>query len=204
MEKRIPNQVSKIKMSEEMRTRILQNCVTQIEQNKDNENMKKNVITNFKKPAVIAATLAVCFGLTGITVLATTGEGFFKDKTNWNGAITGQTYENATDEIQVYASVEEDVLTVTVDMVKYDIAPYSEIEVLELKSYQIFDEAGNVVLENAVPENIIMENNQVKFQILAENLAEGDYKLVLDVLSGNKKADQDLLINGAWECEFTK
>ena len=136
--------------------------------------------------------------------MATTGEGFFKDKTNWNGAITGQTYENATDEIQVYASVEEDVLTVTVDMVKYDIAPYSEIEVLELKSYQIFDEAGNVVLENAVPENIIMENNQVKFQILAENLAEGDYKLVLDVLSGNKKADQDLLINGAWECEFTK
>ncbi len=204
MEKRMVNQVLHINMSEEMRKRILKNCLTKLEKNKEKENMKKNVIKSFKKPAIIAATLAACFCLTGITVMATTEKGFFRDTKRFDGAITGQTYHNATDELLVYAAVEEDVLMVTVEMVKIEMIPYREIEVLELENYRVLNAEGTVVMENAVPNNVITENNQVKFQIPAEELAEGTYKLELDVLCGSKKAEQDLLIYGGWECEFTK
>lgn len=196
--------ISKIELSEIAKQRILKNCREEMESKKEQTTMKKTTIVKFKKPLVAAAALAVCLCLTGITAMATTGKGFFRDIKQFDGAITGQIYQNATEEVLVYAAVEEDVLTVTVEMVNYDVAPYSEIEVLELENYRVLDAVGTIVLENTVPENVIAENNQVKFQIPAEGLAEGGYKLKLDVLSGSKKADQDLLIYGEWECEFTK
>lgn len=199
---RLQEEIQKIELSEEAKHRILQKCKEKTEQEK--WNMKKNNIAKFKKTLVAAAALTVCLCLTGITAMATTGKGFFQDIKRFDGAITGQTYQNATDEVLVYAAVEEDVLTVTVEMVKYDMAPYSEIEVLELQNYRVYDVFGIVVMENAVPENAVTENNQVKFMIPAEGLAKGIYKLELDVLCGSKKAEQDLLIYGEWECEFTK
>lgn len=201
---KLGDEIKKIELSEKAKQRILRNCREKIEAEQENYNMKKNKFTNMKKPLVAAAALAVCLGLTGITVMATTEKGFFKDIKRFDGAITGQTYHNATDEVLVYAAVEEDVLEVTVEMVKIEIVPYREIEVLELKKYRVYDGNGTVVMEDVVPENAVMENNQIKFEIPAEELEEGTYKLELDVLSGSKKADQDLLIYGGWECEFTK
>ena len=196
--------VKKIELSEEAKQRILQNCKEKIEKEQENTIMKKNNIVKFKKPMIAAAAFAVCLCLTGITAMATTGKGFFQDIKRFDGAITGQTYQNATDEVLVYAAVEEDVLMVTVEMVKIEMVPYREIEVLELEKYRVYDDNGTVVMENVVPETVVMENNQVKFMIPAEELAKGTYKLELDVLCGSKKADQDLLIYGGWECEFTK
>ena len=201
---RLRKEVKKIELSEKAKQRILQNCKEKIESKQENTIMNKNNIAKYKKPLIAVAALAVCLCLTGITAMATTGKGFFKYTKRFDGAITGQTYQNATDELLVYAAVDEDVLTVTVEMVKIEIVPYREIEVLELEKYRVYDAFGNVVMENVVPNNVITENNQVKFQIPAEELAEGTYKLELDVLCGSKKADQDLLIYGGWECEFTK
>lgn len=196
--------VKKIELSEEAKHRILQNCKEKIEKEQENTSMKKNNIVKFKKPMIAAAAFAVCLCLTGITAMATTGKGVFQDIKRFDGAITGQTYQNATDEVLVYAAVEEDVLMVTVEMVKIEMVPYREIEVLELEKYRVYDDNGTVVMENVVPETVVMENNQVKFMIPAEELAKGTYKLELDVLCGSKKADQNLLIYGGWECEFTK
>lgn len=200
----LKNEVNKIKLSESAKQRILDSCREKINSEQENYSMNKNILTKLKKPLMVAATFALCLCLTGITAVATTGKGFFKDKVRFDGAITGQTYHNATEEVLVYAAVEDETLTVTLEMVKYEAAPYSKIEVLELKDYRIYDSDGTVVMENAVPENVVMENNQIKFQIPAEGLTEGIYKLKLDVLSGSKKAEQDLLIYGEWECEFTK
>ena len=201
---KLGDEVKKIELSEAAKQRILLNCKEKIESEQENYSMKKNNLSKFKKVLVAAAALAVVLSLTGITAMATTGKGFFQDIKRLDGAITGQTYHNATNEIMVYAAVEEDVLNVTVEMVQIEIVPYREIEVLELKNYRVYAADGTVVMENVVPENVVMENNQVKFQIPAEVLKEGTYKLELDVLCGSKKADQDLLIYGGWECEFTK
>ncbi len=200
----LKKELQKVKLTEEMQKRILGNCVKKIEEKKEKEAMRKNFVRTFKKPLVAAAALAVCLCLTGVTAMAASGKGFFKDIKRLDGAITGQTYQNATDELLVYAAVEEDVLMVTVEMVKIEMIPYREIEVLELEKYRVYDDSGTVVMENVVPNNVITENNQVKFMIPAEGLAKGNYKLELDVLCGSKKADQDLLIYGGWECEFVK
>ena len=201
---KLREEIQKIELSEEAKQRILQNCKEKIENEQENTIMKKNNIVKFKKSLIAAAAFAVCLCLTGITAMATTGKGFFQDTRRFDGAITGQNYQNANDEVLVYAAVEEDVLMVTVEMVKIEMIPYREIEVLELEKYRVYDDNGTVVMENVVPETVVMENNQVKFMIPAEELAKGTYKLELDVLCGSKKADQDLLIYGGWECEFTK
>jgi len=201
---KLKEEVKKIELSEAAKQRILRNCREKMESEQENLNMKKNNIAKYKKPLVAVAALAVVLSLTGITAMATSEKGFFRNTKRFDGAITGQTYHNATDEVLVYAAVEDDVLTVTVEMVKIEMVPYREIEVLELEKYRVYDGDGIVVMEDAVPNNVIIENNQVKFQIPAEKLAEGTYKLELDVLCGSKKADQDLLIYGGWECEFTK
>jgi len=205
MEK-MKNEISKIELSKTAKQRILQTCRMKLESEQESRDMKKKFITNYKKPLAIVAMLAVCFCLTGITALAATGkmQGFFRDVKRFDGAITGTTYQNATDEILVSVAAEEDVLVVTLDMLKPEKAPYSEIEVLELKKYRVLDAEGTVVLENIVSENAVSSNNQVNFRIPAERLLEGSYKLKLDALSGSKKADADILIYGNWECEFTK
>lgn len=166
--------------------------------------MKKNVISNFKKPAIIAATLAVCFCLTGITALATMGKGFFKDKTNWNGVVVGTTYENATEELEVSTIVENDVLTVTATMVEPEVFPYREIEELGLGTYQILDANGKVVVEAVPTENSVMQDAKSMLSISVEQLTEGNYKLVISSFIGEKKADQPLEIKGNWEYEFVK
>ena len=200
----LKKEIGKIELPEAAKQRILQNCRTKIESEQENYSMKKKLFTNFKKPLIAAAALAVVLSLTGITAMATTGTGFFKNEKRFDGAITGQTYHNATDEILVYAAVEEDVLTVALEMVKYEVAPYSEIEMLKLEKYRVLDAAGAVVLEDAKWETVILADNQAFFEIPADMLAEGTYKLQLDVICGSKKADADLLIYGNWECEFTK
>lgn len=198
--------VNQIEMPEEMQNRILRNCVKEIEMDKEKESMQKNFVMNLKKRAIIAATLAVCFCLTGITALAATGklQGFFKDKINWNGAVTGQTYENATEELGISTAVEDGALTVMVTMIKPEVAPYSEIEELRLGEYQILDAAGKVVMEAVATENYVIENARAILSIPVEQLTEGTYKLVVSSFVGEKKADQPLEIKGGWECEFVK
>jgi len=200
----LKKEINKIVLPESAKQRILEHCRKKIESEQENYTMKKKMFANLKKPLVAAATFTVVLSLTGITAMATTGTGFFKDKVRFDGAVTGQSYHNATDEILVYAAVEDEMLNVTVEMVKMIIAPYRELEVYELQNYRVYDAEGNVVMENAVPEDVITENNKVIFQIPAGELAEGTYKLELDVISASKKADPVLMIYGAWECEFTK
>ena len=66
--------------------------------------MNKNLsVKYFKKPLVAVATFAVCFCFISMAALASTGklQGFFKDVTNWSGAITGTTYEQSTEEVEL-------------------------------------------------------------------------------------------------------
>lgn len=200
----LKKEISKIELSESAKHRILKKCMETIESEQESYSMKRIKRANTKKFILAVAAFAVCLCLTGITAMATSEKGFFRDTKRFDGAITGQTYHNATDEVLVYAAVEDDTLMVTVEMVKIEMIPYREIEMMELEKYRVYDSNGTVVMEDIVPENVVMENNRIKFVIPAGKLAEGTYKLELDVLSGSKKADHDLLIYGGWECEFTK
>lgn len=158
----------------------------------------------FHIPRVAAAAIALCFGLTGITVLAATGvmQGFFKDIFRWDGAVVGTSYEDATDELNVSAAYENGNLLVTVIAVDPGVAPYSEIENIRLKSYKIVDASGNTVVENQASDAVDILDGEAKIMISLSAISEGSYQLIVSEFEGGKKADQPLPISGEWKLIF--
>lgn len=159
----------------------------------------------FHIPRVAAAAIALCVCMTGITVLAATGvlQGFFKDVFNWNGAVVGTIYENASDELNVTADYENGKLIVTIKAVDPSMAPYSEMETIRLKSYKIVDASGNVVVDNQSSNPVELQNGEAVIAISQLSDYEGEYQLLISEFEGGKKADQPLPISGEWECSFS-
>ena len=208
--KLLAEKIKEIQMPKEMEKRILERCNENMVADKKKEmemkHMRKNKV-RWNKSLVMAASLAVCICITGVTAMAASGQlkGFFKDKIGWNGAVVGSTYEQATDEIQVSvvkADV-EDELELLVTFVNPETVPYRVLDMICIETYQILNEAGSVVAEGVMEEYELMAE-AVNMTIPVELLGEGSYKLVITAFSGASKADQPLSIYGEWECEFVK
>ena len=165
---------------------------------------KKNNKRWFQKPLAVAAAFALCLTLGSVTALAANGklEGFFKDITDWRGAVTGTTYEQATDEITVNVIAEAGVLKVEAVFVEAEKAPYSEVEQLTIGKYRMIDANGNTVAQGDAGEAVPVQDGQTALMLDVEELPAGQYTLQLQSFIGSKKADQPLSINGNWECEF--
>lgn len=194
-----------ITMPEEMKCRIAHKCKKQIVNTMEEHTMnhRKNV-SFFKKPVALFATLAVCLSIS-VTALAATGtlKGFFRDITNWQGAVVGTSYEQATDEIDVIVTTDGEELTVLATFVDPQIFPYREVEMLGIAEYCIVDTNGKTVSEGAA-ESVEVVNGRAAVSIQLDDLDSGSYKLMISAFVGSKKAEQPLNINGNWECEFTK
>ena len=202
MEDRILTEMlMEIEMPEDMQARILRNCY----RNMEGKKMNKNTKGMLKRPMIAVATLALCLCVTGVTALASTGklQGFFQDITNWNGAVTGTIYEQATDEVELEIVDAKDYLMVSITMIKPDMAPYNSFETFGVESYQIVDKDGNVVdAGRTEPAEVV--GDKVNVAISLENFAAGEYKLIVTKLVGNAKAEQPLVVSGIWECEFVR
>lgn len=200
---KLSQEVKKIKMPEEMKERILNNCYNSVEEKEMSKNKEKKIFT---KPMAAVASMAVCFGLLGVTAMAATGklQGFFKDITRWDGAVTGTVYEQATDEINLSVMSASDELTIIAEMVNPDAVPYKEIETFGIKTYEIVDVNGEVVVEDGAAEFTEIADGKATFAILLSDLPAGEYKLIISEFVGGAKADQPLVISGTWECEFTR
>ena len=202
----LEKKVKEIEMPADMKARIAQNCY-QKSMNMESKTMTKKSKNNFfKKPAVAIASLALCLFFTGVTVLAASGQlkGFFKDITNWTGAVTGTSYEQATDEITVNVVEVTDELTLRATMVNPSAAPFNSLEEFGLQSFVIKDMSGKAVLKGSATTMTGIDNGQASINIPLENLTAGKYTLVIDAFVGSKKADQPLVLSGLWECEFTR
>jgi hypothetical protein len=138
--------------------------------------------------------------------LAATGrlEGFFKDITRWDGAVTGTTYEQATDEVEIVIAEVSDSLKVNITFVDAKKAPYSYFDALGLHNYQILDQNGKMIVKGAETTATPINNGQVELSISLADIPTGVYKLVVTELIGSAKADQPLVVKGNWECGFTK
>ena len=160
--------------------------------------------TFIRKPAVILAAVVLCVSLSA-TALATTGvlKGFFKDVTNWQGAVVGTSYEQATDEIDVSVTVNGDELMVLATFVDPSIFPYREIEKLGIAAYSIEDMNGKTVKEGAV-ESVEIADGKAAVSVQLDDIDSGSYRLMITAFVGGKKAEQPLNISGNWECTFTK
>lgn len=194
-----------ITMPAEMKQHIAENCKTQISNARKDTPMKTNKNrTFFGKSAVSFAALAVCLTLT-VTALAGSDsvKGFFRDITNWQGAIVGTSYEQATNEIAMTATVSGDALTVLAAFADPQAIPYKYAETLGIAAYSILDTNGKVVKEgSAAPVEIV--NGQAAIHLPLDDLGNGTYKLAVTAFVSEKKADQPLNLNGSWESAFTK
>ena len=194
-----------ITMPEEMKRRIAHNCKKQIVNTMEEHTMNNRKNNSFfRKPAAVFAALAVCISLS-VTALAATGvlQGFFRDITNYSGAIVGTSYEQATDEINMDIIVNGNELTVLAIFADPQIAPYVYAEQLGIAQYRIVDGNGKEVKEGSTDSAEVV-NGQAAVNIELDDISSGNYKLIVTAFVSEKKADQPLNINGNWECEFTK
>ncbi len=197
---KLSQEINKIEMSEEMKARILRNCYHQKE-----ENIMCKVNKGFQKPLIAVASIMLCCCLVGVTALATSGKlkGFFKDIKRWDGAVTGTSYEQASDEINLSFISLSDELTVMAEMSTPDKAPYNTLETLRIETYEITDANGTVIIKGNSTEFAEIVNGKTTLSIPIAELQSGNYKLIVHGFVGSAKADQPLVINGNWICEFT-
>ena len=190
--------VTEIEMPDNMQKRIIKNCYNEMEK----KTMKKTN-TFFKRPMMEVASFALCLCLVGISALAAGKlEGYFKDVKRWDGAIVGTIYEQATDEVELNITSVTNELTVELTMLKPKEVPYREFESFGIEEYKIVDANGNTVVDNEKLEMSMAEGSIVTVYIPLNDISEGTYTLVVSKMIGDKKADQPLILNGNWECEF--
>lgn len=201
--KKLVKKLNEIQMPKEMQERIIRNCYIEMEEKNMSNNRTKKF---FKKPVAIVASLTICVCLAGVTSLAATGklEGFFKDIVRFDGAVTGTSYEQATEEVELKIVDVTEELTVEVTMINPQVAPYSTFEVFGIENYKIVDMNDNVIMEGTTTEMTEVVNGKVNVNISLENITSGEYKLIVSKLVGSAKADQPLVVSGVWECEFVK
>lgn len=227
-------EVKKIEMPDDMRERILEKCYkesSEIKVNKEAE-MRSKIKLNkeiynedkmnskmekrrmsirsknkfFKQPLTVAATLVLCVCITGATSLAATGklQGYFKDITNWNGAITGTTYEQATEEITVSLEEAGEELSILITITNPEKPPYRESELFGIGNYRIEDMSGNIIVSESSFAERTLFTSQMSLKVPLNQISSGKYKLVIEQFVSEKKADQPLMINGIWEADFVK
>ncbi len=187
-----------VAMPDEMKERIIKKCTAELYTREENK-MKKI----FKKPVAIIAAVVACICLS-VTALAVSGQldGFFEDITNWNGAVTGTVYKQATEEIKVTISTSENYLIVNAEFIKADMPPYSEFDEFSIGKYKIVDSHDATVIEGNTSETAEISNGFAEMRIDTNKLESGKYTLVISSFVGSKKADQPLEIFGDWICEF--
>jgi len=194
--------MEKIEMSDEMENRIITNCRLAAVQEMEENTMKKRVHFNFKKSMALAAIVAL--GLFAcMAAAAAVHFGQFKDITNWNGAVIGTAYEQATNEIEVSVAAAQDELTVIATMLSSNTAPYREIETFGISDYRIVDMSGNVIVEGESTDMVEIMDGVAKLCVPLDGVDSGNYKLLVNAFIGGSKADQPLTISGSWECDFT-
>lgn len=187
-----------VALPDEMKERITKKCTAEL--SKKEENKMKKI---FKKPISIMVAVIACICLS-VTALAASGQldGFLEDIKNWNGAITGQVYKQATEEIKVNVAANDNQLVVNAEFVKVDKPPYNVQEFLQIGAYKILDSNGKVVIEGNTSEAAEITDGFAEMKINTEGLESGSYTLVISSFVGSKKAEQPLDIFGNWVCEF--
>ena len=196
--KELKKSVEEIKMSDEMKNRIISNCYSQISNEEECVMKKTNV--RFKKMLPLVAVLVICVISVGV-VVANHIRGF-KDVTKGT-AVVGTVFDEATEMVKLDAEV-KDNLIVSAEFVEFNKPPYREIDIMDINSYKIVDSLGKTVKEGSAKSISDFENGKVDFEIPLDNVASGEYKLVINEFVGSKKADQPLPIKGTWECNFVK
>jgi len=190
--------VKDIKMSEDTKNRIIENCNSQIRE-REEFSMRKHD-KNFKRILPIAAVVML-FMITASAVVINHIRGF-RDVVK-NGAVIDTQFDEVPEMIDIQLEV-TDKIAVHVTMLGYESLPYSELDEIESILYHIEDSHGNIPSKGPALSTTPFENGKVSFDIPIDEIDEGEYKLVINGFVGTKKADRPLHICGTWVVPFNK
>ncbi len=185
--------VNKIRLTEEAKKRIINNCNSKSE-------TKKCQTIRLVKIVPLVAVLTICIISIGVTI-ANQERGFLDVKRGT--AVVGTVYEESTQMVEIDAEVMDNLL-VSAEFVDYTKPPYIYLDVIDISSYKIVDSSGKVVNEGYAKSISEFENGKVTFEIPINDIISGEYRVVINEFMGSKKADQPLPIRGTWECSFAK
>lgn len=147
MKKKIEQELNKIVIPKELHERSRMGIENARSEIKWGNKMNKYL----KRIAGVAAAVVLSIGLIATNpTLANTIQGFFKDITNWHGAVTGTEYEQATEEIDIkisniFTESNKVSLPMEVTFENSDKAPFNAIEALTLGDFKIVDSSGNEI-----------------------------------------------------------
>ena len=192
-----------IKLPSDAKYRIIQNCKKEIIHDTEEPIVKHN-LSFFRKPAAVLTALVLCLSLSVTALAVGPLKGFFRDITDYRGAIVGTSYDQATDEITLNATVSGDTLLANVAFIDPQAFPYRESQQLRIAAYQIFDAEGHLVTEGTHTDASNVIAGQATIAIPLSSMESGSYKLLVTTFTSEKKADQPLNLNGTWECVFEK
>ena len=165
------------------------------------------MLKSHKKIVAAAAALVLTVSiLGGGAVFADSIRGFFSDVTRFDGAVVGTAYHNATKEIAVTASTDDNSIIVNTQFLYPDEAPYAFITALSLKNITLTDSSGAKLLTAAETEIIPILNGSVSIAIPTDTVTispDTEYTLAFDTVVGHAKAEQPLPMSGNWSCSFT-
>ena len=178
-----------------------------------NEELNRTMIREFEKRTgkkksrrwIGALVIPAVLAMMGTGVYAASENGFFRDKTNMFGTVTGLTYEHATAEIGVSAVYADNAVNVTLDFLKPNVPPYTEIETIRLYGKNMTLTGASCEIDctgfDTEPANITTD--KATLVIPTGTLQAGTYQLTVNAFTGEKKADAPLDILGNWNMEFT-
>ncbi len=157
-----------------------------------------------KKNMTIIAAAAAVLAVGGVTVAAGASGGWMKDIKNGYGAITGQVYKDADEEIGLNViSADEKGISVIAEIKTPDKPPYTALDTLRLGDYRIIGADECIIASGDRTEPAVLSDGQAVIYIPADLSGSGELRLVADGFIGEAKADQPLEIEGTWECSFT-
>lgn len=200
---KLKSSVRKLAMSDEAKERIIRNYQEKTSYESEEITMNRSKTGTWRKKSIFAAAviaLCLCFAA---AAAAAGHAGFFRDVTDWKGAVVGTQYEQASDEIEVAVIPAEKAITVCAAAVDPSSAPYLYLDTLGIADYTITDVSGNTVAEGKQTEMAELTDGKAEIAIPLDNIGNGDYKLVIKAFVGGSKADQPLPISGTWECDFS-
>ena len=185
-----------------------------LESPKTNEELNRTMIREYEKRSskpkksrkwIAALAVPAVLAMMGAGVYAASENGFFRDQTNMFGTVIGLTYENATAEIGVSAAYAENAVTVTLDFLKLNDPPYSEIETIRLygKNMTLTGASGDIDCNGFDTEPAEISMGKAALVIPTGTLPAGTYQLTVNAFTGEKKADAPLDILGNWNVQFT-
>ena len=128
--------------------------------------------------------------------------GRYQDVVDYRGAVVGTSYVDATNEIKIDITANDNGLAVQTSFVDPQQKPYVYVDRLGIAEYQIIDSDGMIVKEGSA-ESCEIVNGQATILLDKDGIESGAYNLIISSFVAESKAEQPLNISGKWKSSFS-